>query len=297
MKSRRKLNLQLTPLLDLLLIVFFAQYIELQTLTAKREQEVAVGQNKYQLEVADLQQKVNQSQEEIAGQKILLQMQLTELNQKSGKIKESENKLETTASKLNQLSDDRRILVQVLSRMFQINAEKLEKFLSNTDDAGAPQLSPETNRTLASLIPRLMKMSETAEEGLIRHVLEYDELRKHCDVWNIFVNDDSVIEFAAGEFKDAFNSVALTPEDFATKLFNTYKKLPETKGTVVILISYGDNPASIRQAVIKGMPLAVEKMRQDTSNRTRFEFAIIGFRPRIFKSPLENAAELENPAK
>jgi hypothetical protein len=294
--QRRKLNLQLTPLLDLLLIVFFAQYIEIQLLGDNKAQKsvselVSVKDQLASVssQTTELKEQLVASKEQIEGQKILLQMQLKELSLKANILQEKDQQLQSSTSQVGQLKDDRRVLVNVLSRMFQVNAEKLEQFLLKADQTGVPPLSPETNQSLNTLIPRLMKMSDTAEEGLIRHVLEYDELRKHCDVWNLFVNDESVIEFEAGELRDAFN--ALTPEDFSAKLFSVYKKLPETKGTVVLLISYGDNPASIRQAVIKGLPMAAEKMRQDTANRTRFEFAIIGFRPRLFKSPLDQTAK------
>ena len=40
MLSRKKLTFQLTPLLDLLLIVIFAQYMEVQHTSAQAEQEI-----------------------------------------------------------------------------------------------------------------------------------------------------------------------------------------------------------------------------------------------------------------
>ena len=43
MMTRRRLSLQLTPLLDLLLIVMFSQYIENRSRSAQAAEELKIG--------------------------------------------------------------------------------------------------------------------------------------------------------------------------------------------------------------------------------------------------------------
>ncbi|MFN9035123.1 MAG: hypothetical protein ACK5YO_02425, partial [Planctomyces sp.] len=59
MISRRRLSLQLTPLLDLLLIVMFSQYIENRSRTAQAAQELQAERDAVQAELASQKQRLD----------------------------------------------------------------------------------------------------------------------------------------------------------------------------------------------------------------------------------------------
>ena len=45
------------------------------------------------------------------------------------------------------------------------------------------------------------------------------------------------------------------------------------------MVSYGDAQFGIRKAALDGVPAALERIRSDLGNRSRFEYAVLGFRP------------------
>ncbi len=65
-------------------------------------------------------------------------------------------------------------------------------------------------------------------------------------------------------------------EEFAERLFSAYKKLSQPKGLVVMILSYDLRAtAGVYQVMIDGMTNAIERLRNDAM-QTRFEFTVIG---------------------
>ena len=107
--------------------------------------------------------------------------------------------------------------------------------------------------------------------------MTYDEIRKHCDVWELYMNEDNSFEFSNGTVIREFR--AENAADFAEGMYEVYKSFDQPKSLVVILFTFGDTRAGIRQMAIDSMPTIVARMRKDRGERNWFEFAILGFSP------------------
>ena len=69
------------------------------------------------------------------------------------------------------------------------------------------------------------------------------------------------------------------PETFAEDLFRRYKSLPQSKDLVILLLSV-DRQAERQfvQPVRSALPRLVDRLREDSGGRTRFEYADLGVR-------------------
>ena len=64
--SRRRITFQLTPLLDLLLIVIFAQFMEMQRTTDTQAEEIVQHANVQETRAEELLRKLRQADRELA---------------------------------------------------------------------------------------------------------------------------------------------------------------------------------------------------------------------------------------
>ena len=107
--------------------------------------------------------------------------------------------------------------------------------------------------------------------------MAYEEIRKRCDVWNIHLDERGIANLSLNEHHD---QIRLTSkEDFQRSFYEIYKSLPQPKGLVIILVSYGDVARTLRERLLLSLPEVTERMREDADGRTRFEYAVIGYLP------------------
>lgn len=264
----RKLTFQLTPLLDLLLIVLFAQYME----ASRTHQEQAV-QNEYRL------------QEELSTERDLLKTKMEELAEDQSKLIAEGKRLSESKQKLQQDEKDlQRKLKDILNQQTRAGDTAAELF--QLPDALVEQaLKPLKKNRSAEEIEEIRKafrnLAKKRGTAVIRHLLTYEELRKRCDIWQLHIQENGEIHFFTG--KELLKFRAETSQQFEQKLFNQYKKVPQPKGLVIILLSVGNIGEGIEKAALAGLPLATERMRSDSNGRTRFEFALLGY---TAKSPI-----------
>ena len=263
----RKLTLQLTPLLDLLLIVIFAQYLELRESAARTEAGV---RQQAASEVAALRKKraLDSRQREAA------ERRWTELKQEHSALAQKLTKREyelTTA--LRRAIEQQERVGDIVAELFQLPDELVERALKPRNPTQQSR-SPEQIEQLRQAFRDLAKKRGRA---VLQHLFTFEELRKRCDIWKVYVTETGLIDFRVDEVTHTFR--ADTAEDFATELFDRYKALPDRKRLVIILFSYGDAKAGPRQAVLDGLPVATARMQADSSGQTRFEYADLGYNP------------------
>jgi septal ring factor EnvC (AmiA/AmiB activator) len=126
MFAKKKLTFQLTPLLDLLLIVIFAQYMEVQQTSARAEQEIARRADEQTAAALKAQMEAERRLAELQGQRQSLQGQL-------------EDQLADLSEEMQDVLNQRKDLADFVARLFQIPKEVLERALAATekDRAGA----------------------------------------------------------------------------------------------------------------------------------------------------------------
>lgn len=255
MISRRRLTLQLTPLLDLLLIVIFAQYLDAES--RAHHQVVAMTTNRdllsFQLDEA--------------------LKQLIALRSRVNELQEGEQLAQVRSREAEQFRVQRDLIGEMVAEMFQIPDAAVEQLFQQKNVAGpGPSASDRTQ-----LQQRLKNLSGGSANRVIDHLLAFGEMRKRIDLWELYLSETGELTFQAGDRKHTFR--ADNPADFATHLFDLYKTLPESKSMVLILFSYGDARFKPLKAALDGLQDSLERMRVDSASRARFEYAVLGFRP------------------
>lgn len=271
----RKLTFQLTPLLDLLLIVIFAQYMEVQNATQQSEVD---SSNRITAAERQLQAAAD-SLEALRAGHLLDQEALKRSEQQNDDLGQQNNKLQREYGKeLTELKEELRLAMQqrdlvgeLVVELFQIPDETVEQALK-------PRTSTETVRTreeIEKLRETFRAMAKKHDREMVKHLLTHEELRKRCDIWDIYINQQGVIFWDTGRHTHEFR--ARTSSQFEQEVFKLYKTLPQPKSLVIMLLSWGYAKKEVRQAVEKGLPGLASRMREDSNQEIRFEYAILGY--------------------
>ncbi|QDT95405.1 hypothetical protein [Gimesia aquarii] len=284
MISRRRLTFQLTPLLDLLLIVIFAQFMDTQETTARIEQRAAT-------EVQQAEQKAKKYSEdsESAHQRIKKLSELNaqamretaraqeqslktlKLSRASQQILKKENR--ELSEQLKGVQEQRDRVAELAQQLFQLPDQILDPVLKSKAD-------PNTEKTKAELEQikkQLRELAGAKAEDIVKHFLTYDELTKRSDIWELYLTENGIFRLTIGKQTTDFRADSIP--SFVDRFYAIYKTVPQPKSLVIILFSYGDAKASVRFAATQGLPAVAERMRADSNGRTRFEYAVIGFAP------------------
>jgi regulator of replication initiation timing len=252
MIATRRLSLQLTPLLDLLLIVIFAQYLEVRSVA---KQEVEQVETQRQAAIADTD---------------LLRQQLADLQHKL-------DEWEAHSRASNRIEHaNKEQLGQLFGELFHIPEATIQRIAKqrSQDQAG---LSP---AEIAVLRKEFQALATARGDQVVDHLLTFTEMKKRFDVWELYIEDNGALIVSSGSHRKRLQTgIIETPEQFSDELFRIYKTFPQTKSVVLILVSYGDARLLHRLAVIKGLPEVTERMRLDSNGTARFEYAVLGFRP------------------
>ena len=246
MMTARRLTFQLTPLLDLLLIVIFAQYMEVR-IAAKQETDRIAGERQSTVdENESLKRQVDQ-----------WESQQRNVDQKQHREREQ--------------------LGQIIGELFQISDATLNKIIQPRSKNEAGGFSP---AEIADLKARFQQLANSSGDQVIDHLLTFNEMRKQFDVWEIYLNEDGALLITIGQDrKQVKSNVIETPEAFVDVVLQVRKQFPPTKNSVLILCSYGNCRLLHRLAMTRGLPAIAERMRSDGQGTHNFEYAIFGYRP------------------
>lgn len=257
----QSIRFQLTSLMDLLLIIVFAQYLEFHSSQTRVEENA-------EREVAEARQLAQGE----------LDAKLAELDRLRQRIEQEKAQLQSQRdASLSQAADaDRRLeLTQnVIKRLLDLDADVVdserssEESLAALDDASA----------LSS------RISEMDGAQLLRFLVGYDELLKRADLWTIHVSDRGDIEIVTGPEPDDATSFRLEGQtqpartaSFIQQMRTAYSQMQQPQAMVILLVSY--SPRAIAgnfQPVLDGLPNLVDQLEADFDGRTRFEFSVIG---------------------
>lgn len=266
--KRRRLHMQLTPLLDLLLIVIFAQYMDVaeREATTVGEANLAIVQRDEMAgQLSKLQQSYQQTTDRLAQLTAIaaqLQSQNSDLSQQAEQTKED----------LERAIAQQQLFGDLVSELFDVPQETVAQALT---PPGAD--SPASQEQRQMLETRFRELSMQNAGRMIRHLLSFDEMRKRTDLWELHIDANGWTTLRVGKETQGFR--ARTPEEFADKLYAAYKSLPQPKSLVVIMLSWGDARADVRDAAIRALPVVTERMRQNAGGFIRFEYAVLGFQP------------------
>ena len=246
MTNVRRLTLQLTPLLDLMLIVIFAQYMEVRIVAKQEADRLALARESVTEENEALREQVDQ----------------WELQQR--KIDQSKQA-------------EREQLGQIIGELFQIPDATLNKFLQPRSKNEAGGISP---ADVADLKARFRQLANARGDEVVDHLLTFNEMRKQFDVWELYLEEDGSLLITIGQDRQRIRTKVIeSAENFVDAVLQVSQKFPPTKRSVLMLCSYGNCRLRHRLAMSRGLPAIAERMKSDGESSHNFDYAIFGYRP------------------
>lgn len=246
MKPTRRLALQLTPLLDLLLIVIFAQYMEVRIVARQESDKVTVERETTITENQELRQKVEEWEQQ---QRATDQEQHTQREQ----------------------------VGQIVRELFRIPERQLNKILqprSKTESSGL------STSDIADLKTQLQQLADSHGAQVVDHLLTFNEMRKQFDIWELYMNEDGSLLITVGQDGRRVTSKPIaSPEEFVDVVLRVRDQFPPTRDNVLLLCSYGDCRLFNRLSMTRGLPAISERLRKDRRGSQNFEYAVFGYRP------------------
>lgn len=255
MMPARRFTFQLIPLLDLLLIVMFAQYLEVRTVVREESGRLQAAQHTLTDELNDA-----------LHQLVALQEKLKDLD-----LLKAERR--SLSQDVQQMQAQRDLIGEMVVELFRVPESAVNAVVREKSAIGPGPSAVE----IRQLKDQMKKLAADRGEEIVDHLLTFHEVRKRCDLWDLYIQDDGQVVLTVDSKRQVLR--AEKTEAFSSRLFDAYKSLPQPKSLVLVLVSYGDARLGVRQAVIEGLPAALERIRADDEGRSRYDFAVLGFRP------------------
>ena len=277
-RTRRRFTLQLAPLLDLLFIVLFAQYIDLQEATKREiaqatqrsqeaeqqrgnaemaEREAAKLRTDALSQVSELNQRLEQF--EIEKRRLTRELELARAaTEKEGMAREE---LEKLAAK------DRTAIGSLVQNVLRINQDSILEAIQ-----GAP--APDRQRLRASF----EEMSSKSAAAVIHHLRATEELKKRADLWEVYIGDDNTVKVTVVGEVMAENLQVLSPDQLANTIAEAARQRGEPKSLVIILLSWSNADRRTRDLARQALDDVVTVLKADWPGK-RIEVAPLGYTP------------------
>lgn len=264
----RRIALQITPLVDMLLVILFLQYLD-----SRQQQEATLA----------AASTANKERDRAAARLVLTESREQEISAKLDGAREFISRLQSESrarearaidaeTALEQAEAQQSVLGELLVELFQLPPDQVAEVLDPSRDPPLAASPAEVER----LRNEFRRFAESSPGAMIRHLLTYEEIRKRCDLWDVFIDAEGIATLNTGSSEVRFR---VQPETFQEDLFRRYKSLPQSKDLVILLLSVDRrSERQFVQPVRAALPLVVDRMRADSGGRTRFEYADLGIR-------------------
>lgn len=255
----RRLTFQLVSLFDLLIIVVFAQYMDVLNTSRSEESNLANERQTIQEERLLSSLRREQDADELARSRAAL---FALQQERDGAEKERVELAESA----RQAHENMLRLAKLVAELFDLPESLLKEALAARSEADQ-----------AKLRKAVEELAGKNPGEIIKHILTLDEIQKRCDLWEVHLGDDNVATFEAGRESQRFR--ATSADKFEAELFRLYKTLPQPKSLVIVLLSWSDADLSYREAAVSGLLKAAARMETDSNRQSRFHAAVLGFIP------------------
>lgn len=268
MKLRRRMTFQLTPLLDLLLIVIFAQSMEVRQQSSRLQKEL-------EAERAKVAEQFDQREKQFVAKQVIADRQLKQ--QEDALDQTRENYARQFQSIVKQQQQAGEALAKALNLPGTVMQQVLKLRSSNR---------PSEARALEDAMQQMSQMVNSREEELLQFLLRFDEMQKHVSIWELYLQENGKAILTDGE-QSAVVSFS-KGEEFVLQAVQESKAFAEPKPLVIVLLSYGDAQAGQRRRLIESMPQFLNQLRTDSGNVRWFDYSLMGFRA---NGPVLNSAQ------
>ena len=270
-RTRRRFTLQLTPLLDLLFIVLYAQYIDLQEATRREiaqeterrqqaerhERDASKLRTDALAQLSDLTQKIETF--EIEKRRLTRELELA--RQETAKEGQAREELEKLAAK------DRTAIGQLVQNVLRINQDAILEAIQ-----GAP--TPDRQKLRAEF----EEMSTKSAAAVIHHLRATEELKKRADLWEVYIGDDNSVRVTLVGEVMAENLQASSPDQLANTIAELARQRGEPKSLVIVLLSWSNADRRTRDLARQALDDVVTVLKADWPGK-RIEVAPLGYTP------------------
>ena len=278
MMSKRRSVIQLTPLLDLLIILVFALLLGLRQQGRTEEDRtrsvvieavpelaaesdpVSALVSQHRRDVRDLEQ----AREQVRTQS---KEQARKQNARQVIQKDTRKRL---ADELARSRQQQARIGDLVAELFRVPDELLDKALAPDATGGTVRSPAEASR----LKREFRELASKRGREVVRHLLTFEEMRKRCDVWDLVIVADHRFELTVGTTMRTFE--ARTAAEFDDRLFRAYKSLEQPKDLVIVMLAWRADARFLAiETAIDRLPRVTERMRNDRSGQTQFQFLVL----------------------
>jgi hypothetical protein len=252
----RPIILNLTPLLDLLLVVIFAQYLDLQTTSHAVVHEAKTSEQttaeKLARAAADLRA-VRADLRAIRAERDALRDRLAEID-------------EAYVKRLEERQQDAERRLQAIVRVVQEQLGVTEEMVRRTLSSSSP-------KQLQEILDELRRLRNQSTPALVRHLFLSAEFRKRWDVWEFHIHDDGSLELTVEDKvirKDWFPQAA-------DEIVRELKRIDEPKSFVLLMVSYGNATLKARRRITDALDPVRTALRNHWGQNKHIYVAKIGY--------------------
>ncbi len=272
--KRRHVLLTLTPLLDLMLVVIFAQYIDLQEVTLAQVQQEQLRRTLAEQAEQEKSQTAQSAFEELRRQNDLL----TNLRAEKDALLEDNARLKarleaSDAEYRRQLEEERRETAEQIERIAQTVREVLNVPL----DVLTATLKDAPASEVRAVTANLAKLQQASSANIVRYLHEVAEFRKRWDIWEVHIHADGSCRMTMNQRPVEARLLTTTREGFFQQLETVLKDAAEPKSFVLVVVSYADATLQARENAMQGLNLAREKFRNYWSSEKQIYVSRLGF--------------------
>lgn len=270
----RRVVVSLTPLLDLLLIVIFAQYVDLKGKSERTVQQL----RQTSTERLDKERELRLKAERERDHAITLRQETEkELEGQTKTIESLRKEKEELGSELAEARNVAAVQAEQARRDMEAAADVLSDILKLPKEAFGPTLQTLPIEERTAVRRELEDVRGKGVDKVIQHLRKLTALKKRCDFWEVFIADDNTIVIKNGDTR--FGPFTVESEDqFVQKMETIVGKMPEPKSLVIVLLSYSGAQRWVRRKVEDGLRrLCDVRLKAKYDGEKRFELAVLGF--------------------
>jgi hypothetical protein len=224
--SRRRVVISLAALVDLLFVVMFLQFVELQRVGDGMEKAKAAAEQS-KLEADELKESALADQDKLVNERNALHDQVQELLKK----------IEEYEKQLRKAGDDREGLLRQTAEKEKALGEAVGEMLQGIDSATvAAQLRGADEDQVKRMIAELRDAQGKNPGQIIQSLRKASELKKRCDIWETHLYADGSVRIKGPDVQETLSPTG--KDSFATDFLKLTKKAPEPKSLVIILLTY-----------------------------------------------------------
>ncbi len=277
-RRSRRLSLHLTPLLDLLLIVIFAQFMDVR----QQETERAGASQQLQLHLDRVERELATVRTEARETSLALTQAEQALNESRSRSAERERRDTELTERLSSLHERQRVLARMVSDVFRVPDSLIDAVLNPERDPAIATTPGEASR----LRTRFEEIARANPGQMIEHLVTYAEIRKRADVWKLHLSRDPlVLTLDDGrevrtlplplELDDPSSGV--NQELLSRDLYGLLSRLPEPKSLVIALLSHDPRTRNIvLMPVRETVGEVIDRLRRESGGRSQFQFVDVG---------------------